>query len=373
MTNRERNNAVLHYQPYDRMPVVHFGWWDELLDKWVAEGHLTRDEITGLADGNAKDKAIGDKLGFDYNYYTTFQPVNGMIALYPAFEPKVMASFPDGSRHVMDSEGAITLHKPHAGSIPSEVGHTLVDRASWEKEYLPRLQWDERRVDGTKLQKIAEQSAGRAEPLGVYLGSLFGQIRNWMGIVGISYLYEDDEDLYREIISVTADIQYKMAAYMLKSGAVFDFGHFWEDIAFKNGPLVSPNVFREVVGPHYKRLTDLCGSYGIDIVSLDCDGVPDALIPTWLENGVNTMFPIEVGVWDGSYAPWREKYGKAIRGVGGMNKNVFGRDYAAIDAEIERLKPIIALGGYIPCPDHRLPPDAVWENVQYYCDKMRNL
>jgi uroporphyrinogen decarboxylase len=44
----------------------------------------------------------------------------------------------------------------------------------------------------------------------------------------------------------------------------------------------------------------------------------------------------------------------------------------AIDDEIERLKPLVELGGYIPCPDHRIAPDAKWENVQYYCDKMRN-
>jgi hypothetical protein len=31
-------------------------------------------------------------------------------------------------------------------------------------------------------------------------------------------------------------------------------------------------------------------------------------------------------------------------------------DYAAIDKEIERLKPLVDLGGYIPCPDHRIPP-----------------
>ena len=372
MTNRQRNNAILHYQPYDRMPVVHFGWWDTLLEKWHAEKRLTLDEITGVADGNSKDKAIGEKLGFDYNYYTTFQPVNGMITLFPAFESKVKASFPDGSQHILDNEGAITLRKPGAGSIPSEIGHTLVDRASWEKEYLPRLQWDERRINTDELQTIAKQSATRTEPLGIYLGSLFGQIRNWMGITGISYLYVDDEDLYDEIISTAADIQYKMSEYILQSGAVFDFGHFWEDIAFKNGPLISPGVFKAKVGPHYKRLTDLCHRYGIDVVSLDCDGVPDALIPTWLENGVNTMFPIEVGVWGGSYAPWRKIYGKELRGVGGVNKHVFALDYSAVDKELERIKPIIELGGYIPCPDHRLPPDTKWENVQYYCERMRN-
>ena len=134
-----------------------------------------------------------------------------------------------------------------------------------------------------------------------------------------------------------------------------------------------PSVFEEYVGPHYKKITSLLNQYGIDIVSVDCDGWIDHLIPTWLENGVNTMFPIEVGTWNASIAPWREKYGRQIRGVGGMNKTLFARDYKAIDAEVERLRGLIELGGYIPCPDHRIAPDAKFENVQYYCDKMQNL
>jgi hypothetical protein len=115
----------------------------------------------------------------------------------------------------------------------------------------------------------------------------------------------------------------------------------------------------------------LLESYGIDIVSLDCDGKIDALVPTWVENGVNTMFPIEVGTWNASIEPWRHQFGKTVRGVGGMNKTVFAHDRSAIDAEIERLKRLVDLGGYIPCPDHRIPPDAEWDLVCYYCDKMR--
>jgi uroporphyrinogen decarboxylase len=135
--------------------------------------------------------------------------------------------------------------------------------------------------------------------------------------------------------------------------------------------LINPAVFRAKVGPHYQRITDLLLQYGIDVVSLDCDGLIDALVPIWLENGVNTMFPIEVGTWRASIQPWREQYGRALLGVGGVDKKVFARDHAAIDAEVERLKPLVDLGGYIPCIDHRLPPDAKWENVQYYCEKMR--
>ena len=189
----------------------------------------------------------------------------------------------------------------------------------------------------------------------------------------LSYLYADDEELYVEIIDTIAGLAYRCAERVLETGAKFDYAHFWEDICFKNGPLVSPYVFEDYVAPHYKKITDLLKKSGIDIVSVDCDGWIDRLVPIWLQNGVNTMFPIEVGTWNASIAPWREQYGKELRGVGGMNKTVFAYDYQAIDAEIERLKPLIELGGYIPCPDHRIAPDAKFENVQYYCDKMQNL
>ena len=54
-----------------------------------------------------------------------------------------------------------------------------------------------------------------------------------------------------------------------------------------------------------------------------------------------------------------------------MNKHVLSRDKAAVDAEIKSLKPLVALGGFFPCPDHRLPPDTKWDLVQYYCERMR--
>lgn len=29
------------------------------------------------------------------------------------------------------------------------------------------------------------------------------------------------------------------------------------------------------------------------------------------------------------------------------------------------------MGGYIPCPDHRIPLEAEWDLVSYYCERMR--
>ncbi|MBN2584128.1 MAG: hypothetical protein JXL80_13775 [Planctomycetes bacterium] len=382
MTHRRRAMAVLHYEPYDRLPIVHFGYWRETLDKWAQEGHITTEIAETWYDGGPTCAVINERLGFDFDWSSTF---HCNMELMPRFEVKVVEELPDGSQHVMNLDGVIVLRRAGATGIPAEIKHTLVDRASWEEHYKWRYEFSEERILKTnvrvndKLMPFGEggleflKADTRDYPYALYAGSLFGHIRNVLGVEGSCYLLADDEALYDEIIDTVGDLCYRTVEYVLASGAKFDYGHFWEDICFKNGPLVIPGVFDAKVGPHYKRITDLLLKYGLDIVSLDCDGMIDALIPTWLGNGVNTMFPIEVGTWKASIGPWRERYGKDLRGVGGMNKVVFSRDRATVDAEIERLRPLVELGGFIPCPDHRIPPDGKWDLVRYYCDRMRKV
>ena len=370
MNNRQRFLAVLRYEAYDRMPLVHFGFWKETIEKWNREGHITEVDAQDVWDNSENEKKLCARLGFDFNYSSTH---GSETSLFPYFEPKLLEITADGLHKQLNGDGAIVLVKPGVVSIPAEVGHTLVDRASWEEHYKWRLQYSDERIYWDDLLALKAVNDTRDYPRGFALGSLFGRIRDIMGVVGVSYLLEDDEALYDEIINTFADLQYKIAEKVLETGTKFDFAHYWEDICYNHGPLVNPQAFMEKVGPHYRRMTVLCRKHGIDIISLDCDGQIDALIPTWFENGVNTMFPIEVGTWDANIRPWREKYGKELRGVGGMNKTVFAQGYAAIDAEVERLRGLVELGGYIPCPDHRIAPDAVFENVQYYCDKMHKV
>ncbi|MHB0997672.1 MAG: uroporphyrinogen decarboxylase family protein [Armatimonadota bacterium] len=383
MNDRQRILNILNYENYDRVPVLHFGFIYETLQKWVQEGHLTAEEVqaTSSGDGFPGENAIAGKLGFDANYYRSFQPHS---RISPAFESKVIEELPDGYRKILTGTGAIILWNERNVSIPAEVDHILKGRKEWDEIFLQRLQFSPERVDNAAVNcdgvvksfadggKEYLTADNRDDHYLLHCGSLYGALRDYVGIENLCYLIADDEDLLDEMIEVNADLCYRNTEYALQSGAKFDIGHFWEDICYKNGPLINPKVFAEKVGPHYKRITDLLHRYGIDLVSLDCDGMIDLLIPTWLDNGVNVMFPIEVGTWNASIAPWREKYGKQIRGVGGMDKRVFGKNFDAVDAEIERLKPLVGMGGFIPCMDHRIPPDAVWENIQYYCDKFRS-
>ena len=370
MTTKDRCLGILRYQQVDRLPAVHFGYWKELLLEWAEQGKIAAELAHGWSDNNEIDHEIDRLIGWECNWSSVCHTNNN---LFPSFERKTLATLPDGSQRVQTAYGVIERIKPGLTSIPSEDDYLLKDREAFEALYKSKMQFSPERVNQEKLQQL-DQARNHDIPLGLMAGSVLGKIRDFVTVAGMSYLmYDEDEDLFAEIVDTFAEMQYQCVKAALESGAKFDFAHYWEDICFKNGPLLSPRKFEELCAKHYKKRNDLLNSYGIDIISLDCDGVIDQLIPTWLENGVNTMFPLEVGVWGDQFAPARQKYGKELRAVGGMDKTAFRKDKAAVDMELERMARLASLGGFIPCPDHRLMPGSKFELVQYYAEKIKEI
>ena len=373
MTCREQFQAVLHYQRYDAMPIVHFGYREETLKKWVSEGHLKTTDISGFEDGSEVEQSVSGKLGFDCAFLNIVNDKTSGTGfyLYPPFPEELIEVRPDGAKLIRNALGVVTLHKDGINSIHPVSDSLLKDRESWEKLYKPRLTYTAERVDSVKLETLAKNDSMRRVPLGLSCGSLAGAVREIIGLEDLCYMLHDDSTLVEEIFETIGELSYKIVQKSLSFGVKFDFAHFWEDICYKNGPIFNPKEIHRLTAHNYRRITTLLRENGVDIISLDSDGVIDEMLPVWFDAGINTIVPIEVGVWGASIAPWRKQYGKTFCGVGGVNKEVLGMDYRAIDKEIERLRPLVELEGYIPCLDHLIPPNAVWENCQYYTDAMR--
>ncbi|MBQ8893166.1 MAG: hypothetical protein IJ043_02015 [Clostridia bacterium] len=367
MTNRERVLNILHFRPADRMPAVHFGYWRELLLEWAEQGYISKELAQAQGDGNAADRELDRLLGWDFNWSRSGRGVD--LSLRPPFERKVLEVLPDGTQRVQGPTGIIERIKPGISSIPSEDDYLLKSRREFEELYRPKMQFTPDRICPDAYKDLDPDL-----PRCLKVGSVLGTIRDMVSVVGMSYLmYDEDETLFADLIDTFAEMQYQCVKAVLESGIQFDTAHYWEDICFKNGPLIHPELFEELCAKHYKKRNDLLHSYGIDLISLDCDGVTEKLLPTWVENGVNVMFPIEVGVWGDQFAPARARFGKKVLGVGGMDKTALRKDKAAVDAELERMQRLADLGGFIPCPDHRLMPGSKFELVQYYAEKIKEL
>ena len=370
MTNRERALNLLHYKPVDRMPAVHFGYWHELLIEWAEQGKIPMELARSYGDSNAADRELDRLIGWDFNWQHI---VGAHMGLKPGFEYKVLEVLPDGTQRVQNGAGLIEKIKPGVTSIPSEDDYLCKDREAFETLYRPKMQFDPDRVP-VDYFKTFNETRDYDSPIGLSLGSVLGEIRSMVSVMGMSYLiYDEDEDLFADLVDAYAEMQYQCVKTILETGAKFDFAHFWEDICFNSGPLLSPEIFRELCAKHYKKRTDLCHQYGIDIISLDCDGVTGQLLPVWFENGVNTMFPIEVGTWGDQFEPARAKFGPGMLGVGAMDKTVLREDKAAVDRELEKMRRLASLGGFIPCPDHRLMPGTKFELVQYYAEEIKKI
>jgi len=347
----------MHYAHRDRCPIMDFGFWDETLPIWKDQGYPA---------GENPD----DFFGMDPQWIGA--PVN--VDLCPAFSFELIEDKGD-TEIIRDGSGVIVERGKFLGSIPRHLKHTLVDRLSWETYFLSRL-------DGTSPERYPADwddlvkkynDPARSYPLGIGAGSLFGRIRDWMGLEGVSYIAHDDPDLFEEMVVTVADCIITTIRRALESGVKFEYASMWEDMCYRSGPLLSPKTFAKVLVPQYKRITSLLLQYGVDTVVLDCDGETSKLVPLWLEAGVNTMFPIEVGVWNADPVALREKYGKGLRMVGGVDKHILAGSLESITQEVERLSPLVEEGGYIPTPDHRVPPDVPLAHYIHYLVEARRV
>lgn len=368
MNNRERFLATMHYQPRDRSPIVDFGFWEETIPLWHQQG------LPKAIHFKYNNSNHVDYFGMDWGIDAISRTTDIRIGLTPAFRHKVLEDHGD-HEIVQQGDGVRVLRRKFMGSIPQHQGHLLVDRESWRKHYKPRLDpTTPKRLPADWTERVdCWQSPDRTELVVLPGGSLYGWIRNWMGVENVSYVLYDDPAWFEEMVVTVADCIVGTLQRALDSGAKFDACGMWEDMAYRAGPLISPKHFKQFLVPQYRRITDLLHKYGVDIIWLDCDGDISLLVPHWLDAGVNCMFPLEIGAWGADPVKYRQQYGKDLLMMGGFDKHLLQGDKAGIENEVKRLAPLVEEGGYVGFCDHRVPPDVPLENYCFYLEKVREI
>jgi uroporphyrinogen decarboxylase len=366
MNNRERFQATMHYQPRDRSPIADFGFWEETIVIWHDQGLPEHIYFKG------SDNNTAEFFGMDFGIDSIGTGVES--GLFPKFEEKIIEDH--GNRIILQqSDGVIVERDRFMSSIPKPVAHTLTDRASWQKHFLPRLDPETpgRFPDDWEARRQRWLNPQRQQVLTLPGGSLYGWLRNWMGLEQLSMTVYDDPAFFDEMVTTVADCILAVLDKTLASGIKFDACGMWEDMAYNAGPLLSPRHFKKYLVPHYRRIADLCRQYDVDVIWLDCDGKIDALLPLWLEAGINCMFPLEIGTWGADPVKYRQVYGTELLLMGGFDKHILAQSQADIEREINRLAPLVDEGGFIGFCDHRVPPDVPYENYLYYLEKVREI
>jgi len=358
LTNRERYVRLMKGEPVDRAPFFSiFGPWGATIDRWKQEG---------LA-AEATWETIAQIVGFEA--HRGYQlPVNGFLC--PGFEPRVLEESQD-RRIIIDHFGVQMEDRKDQGSMPRFVSFAVANRRDWE-EIKWRLDPDAPGRVPANWAEICRASREQGDP--VFVGDLpigfFGGPRQLMGLENLLFLMYDDPALIHEILDTLCDLW--IAVYTrVQREAPLDYFFVWEDMCFKNGPLIGPGLFREFLLPRYQRLTRALREAGVEIIMVDSDGDVRQLVPLWLEGGVTLIFPWETQMGL-DITEVRRQY-PTLQMVGGLNKAVLAHDRTAMDRELEKVPFMLESGRYLPAVDHFVPPDVSWDNYRYFYERLREL
>jgi uroporphyrinogen decarboxylase len=80
---------------------------------------------------------------------------------------------------------------------------------------------------------------------------MIGLIRNMLTFEGLAYATYDYPEMVEDMVE-TCCVLVENALDQLLPHFQFDFACGWEDICFKNGPIVSVDFFQNVITPRYK-------------------------------------------------------------------------------------------------------------------------
>jgi len=351
MTDRERFNNQMHYKPVDRCFNMEFGYWKENFTVWPM-----------FQDNGITNNRDADRF-FNFDIIKEVW-INGW--LNPGFEWKTLEV--KGDKKIIQNSDGLIAEVPLDGhdTIPHYTKSAVVTPDDWKKvkEEKMRLDDPDRVFDIEALK--AEHPTDRDYPLGVNCASMIGKVRDLLTFEGLAYACFDYPNMVEEMVETCCQLVENGLDQLL--GKIdFDFASGWEDICFKNGPIVTADFFRDIVMPRYKRISKKLTAAGIDLWYSDCDGDVRPILPFFMEGGINCLFPFEVN-GGGHPADLLNEYGKDLRLMGGFDKIEMGKGPEAIKAYMESLVPIVQRGGYIPFCDHRCPPNVKPEDYLYYLD-----
>jgi uroporphyrinogen-III decarboxylase len=384
VTNRERYRAIAHFQRQGDL-FTEDEVWPETLALWVQQG--APKEILD-AESEVFDVYVNS---FFRNYFRFSNkrvmnevksgwagdgptdigqgiPAMGGSPLVPAFDVNIIS---EDERTITFINGAGQTMKAMKNKpvMPMFLGWPVKDKASWEalkKKLDPNTpqRWP---ADWTSYTRsLNEQN----DPVVLQVGGFYGHPRDWIGSENILYMFYDNPGLIEDMMDHMLYLETEIVKKVVKDVKV-DEAYYYEDMAYKAGPLISPAMARKFLLPRYKKLNDLLRSNGIDIISVDCDGNNTQLIPFWLEAGINYVWPLEQAAGNDAIA-FRKKYGKDLILGGAIDKRALAKGKEAIRHEVMSKVPfLLEQGGYFPSIDHGVPPDVSFENYCFYVNTLR--
>ena len=362
MTERQRFRETLLFGEPDRIPLAPGGGRESTREAWYGQG-LPR-SITGGRIIPYAYKEAGGNLSWPKTE-ESFSVNHRMI---PQFEEMVVEE-KENHLIVQDWKGNICEISNKYSVEYLRRGIDFVTRAWIRCPVESREDWErmKRRYDPEdpsrfpgdpeELGKRLEQRSWVVE---IPFHGPFWQLREWVGFENLCLLFYDDPDLLSDMVEFwrifVGRLLEKIFRYIIPECI-----HLSEDMAYKSHPMISPEMTRKYLLPCYQYWGEIIREAGCPVYAMDSDGYIADLIPIWMEAAINNCDPIEVAAGN-DIVLYRKMFGKNMAFRGGVDKRAMAKGGSVLEAEIDRIKPVVKDGGYIPGCDHAVPSDVSWEN-----------
>lgn len=367
MSVRERFHALCNFEKIDR-PIRRetIGFFSETLTRWHKEG---------LPETVADDIFTAPPhFGFDTKNWLPIAV--GAIwepGFYPTFEETILKEEKDHIVKIDVGGNKVKIFTDGRSTIPQYLDHPVKTIDDFDA-----LKWRLDPESPERFTLILDIMIGMADAAGdntytsIVLCGLFGTFRHLMGLKGMSIALKRDPALLKAIAEHWVTM-HEVLIKKIREKSPVDYIYFWEDMSYKNGPMISPKHFKEFMSPYYSRLIDsVKADTDIRVFAVDSDGNLDILIPLFMETGINMLLPFEVNAGM-DVRKVREEYPDLII-WGGLDKMVLAGEKNDIEAMVMDFVPfMLERGGYIPAIDHVVPPEVSLENWEFFLEFVRGL
>ncbi len=344
MDGRTRFLKALHHEQPDHIP-VHDSLWQETIRRWQKQGmpvEIPPEDYFGYEMLS---------LGFDQS---------------PLFE---VTTLHKDNEYVVETTpyGGVRKNFRTYASTPEVIGWVIESKEDWLKikeRHFPSYVPDYARVDWVSLRQRYQQARSEGKCIALSAVTGYDQLQRYVKSEELLMLTADDPAWFREMVETVAELVLRMAKLIIGAGYKPDVAFFYNDMAYRNGPLFSPRTYRNCILESDKMLCNYFHSLDIPVI-YHTDGDIHKLIPPLIEAGVDCLQPLEAKA-NMDVRELKREVGDQLAFMGNIDtRKMFDPDPCVIEEEI-RTKLLTAKvgGGYIYHSDHSVPPLVSFEQYK---------
>lgn len=356
MNTRERFVKTLLGEKVDRVPFMKiFGGTNAIHPSWEKE-------YPGIG------KCIDKLLKFE-GVYRGWGATNVNMDPSNIGKPEVLSETED---IIVTRRGDGTVDQMHKGGDYHR--HTIEwpvkTMQDWKKYKERHLDPDDPSRFPADWSTKVNEYRNRDYPLQLTHRGVYGFARERMGDENLAFAFYDTPELVHDMMEYYTDMAIRIWEKQV-ADVEFDLIECWEDMASKNGSLISPDMFRKFMSPCYKRIAKFAREHDIKIILVDSDGLIEELTGLMLEAGVTTLYPYEV-LAGNDVKRVLDQY-PTVSAIGGLRKEAIYEGRESIDREMLKARALIKKGRYIPGPDHFVLRMASFANYRYFMESLREV